>query len=269
MLVTIRTHLGSMLRRSLFSAVAISGCRKEAGASGFRGREWHLGILFLPMALMSMAALPARGAQASAAGASDPQATSVSLQVRNPTPYKVHRGDLLDLTFPYVSEFNQSSTVGPDGSLALRDAPAVYAEGLTIQQLTEAVRAAYKSILRDPVITIAPKDIEKPYFVAAGYLAKPGKYVLGDEINITEAVAMAGGFTDQSQKSEVVLFRRLDSKVFKTYVYDIKDLLAKKELGEGPWLQPGDIVYVPQNRFSKVMRFVPTQNIGAYFNPVP
>jgi polysaccharide export outer membrane protein len=260
-----------MLRRSLFSAVTIFGGRKETGASGFRGREWHLGILFLPMALMSMTGLPVRGAQAPVAGASvaGPQVTSASLQVRDPTPYKVHRGDMLELTFPYVSEFNQSGTVEPDGSLALRDAPAIYVEGLTIQQLTEAVRAAYKSILRDPVITIAPKDIEKPYFVAAGYLAKPGKYVLGDEINITEAVAMAGGFTDQSQKSEVVLFRRVDSKVFKTYVYDIKKLLAKKELGEGPWLQPGDIVYVPQNRFSKVMRFVPTQNIGAYFNPVP
>jgi protein involved in polysaccharide export with SLBB domain len=123
--------------------------------------------------------------------------------------------------------------------------------------------------LRDPIINIAAKELDKPSFIAAGHLAKPGKYALGSETNITEAIAIAGGFTDQSQRSQVVLFSRVDEHTFKATIYDMKKRLANRDLGENGWLEPGDIVYVPQNRLSKIMRFIPSQNIGAYINPIP
>jgi hypothetical protein len=30
---------------------------------------------------------------------------------------------------------------------------------------------------------------------------------------------------------------------------------------------PGDVIYVPQNRFSKIQRFLPTSSIGTYVGP--
>jgi protein involved in polysaccharide export with SLBB domain len=186
---------------------------------------------------------------------------------QRPNLLQIHRGDLLEITFPYVPEFNQTNAVQADGKLVLRSVGAVQAEGLTLEQLAEEVKTAYSSLLLNPVLTITPKEMEKPFFTAAGIVAKPGRYPLGDETNITEAVAIAGGFTDASKRTQVIVFHRVNGAMFETHVYDVKKLYKQMNLGEDPWLHPGDIVYVPQNRLSKVMRFVPNQSIGAYVTP--
>ena len=179
-------------------------------------------------------------------------------------------GDTFDITFAYVPEFNQTAVIEPDGVLVLRNTAPIRASGLNLEQLTAKVREAYSSILRNPEVTVSPRDIEKPFFIAAGHVTRPGKYPLGDELNLTEAVAVAGGFTEQSQRSQVVLFRRINgTSIFESHVYNLKEMLARADLSEDPWVHPGDIIYVPQNRFSQIMRFIPSQNIGAYINPIP
>ena len=84
---------------------------------------------------------------------------------------------------------------------------SIFVEGQTVPELTETLKAAYAKILHDPVITIALKDFEMPYFIAAGQVTKPGKYDLRSDLTVTQAVAIAGGFNDKSKHSQVVLFR--------------------------------------------------------------
>jgi protein involved in polysaccharide export with SLBB domain len=52
------------------------------------------------------------------------------------------------------------------------------------------------------------KDFEKPYFVAGGRVARPGKYDLRGDTTVSQGIALAGGFLDSAKHSQVVLFRR-------------------------------------------------------------
>src|SRR5438034_1078913 len=122
--------------------------------------------------------------------------------------YQLRSGDVLELNFPFVPEFDQSITVQPDGFIALRALGALQVAGTTIPELTERLRAAYESILKDPVITIELKDFEKPYFIVAGEVEKPGKYDLRGETTLTQAVAVAGGVKERAKQSRAVLFQR-------------------------------------------------------------
>ena len=63
-------------------------------------------------------------------------------------------------------------------TVTLKAAGSIFVEGQTVPELTETLKAAYAKILHDPIITIALKDFEKPYFIAAGQVTKPGKYEL-------------------------------------------------------------------------------------------
>jgi len=45
----------------------------------------------------------------------------------------------------------------------------------------------------------------------------------------------------------------------------VKELLAGKNLNEDVHLKPGDMIYVPQNRWSKVKQFIPYTALS--FNP--
>jgi polysaccharide export outer membrane protein len=116
-------------------------------------------------------------------------------------------------------------------------------------------------------VTLTLKDFEKPYFIATGEVGHPGKYELRSETTVTEAVAIAGGFTQQAKHSQVVLFRRVSEQFAETRVLNIKQALRARKLDEDVRLRPGDLVYVPQNQISKVRKFIPISSLGMYYNP--
>jgi polysaccharide export outer membrane protein len=164
-------------------------------------------------------------------------------------------------------EFNQTVAVQPDGYVALKGVGSLYVEGKTVPELTESLKTAYAKILHDPVIAISLKDFEKPYFIASGQVGKPGKYDLRGDLTVTEAVAIAGGFDEKSKHSQVVLFRPLPAGGFEAKLINVKKLLADRNMSEDLQIQPGDLLYVPQNSFSKIKPFLPTSGVSAYLGP--
>lgn len=202
----------------------------------------------------------------------EPTATATShdseagLRERFPR-YRLRKGDSFDLDMEFSPEFNQTVVVQPDGYISLKGIGSLHAEGQTIPELTEAIKAAYREILHDPVIAISPKDLEKPYFIATGQVGKPGKYELRSDLTLTEAVALAGGFTEKSKHSQVVLFRPLPQGGYQAKLVNVKKLLKARNLSEDLQVQAGDLVYVPQNELSKIRPFLPTSSVGAYFGP--
>jgi len=182
--------------------------------------------------------------------------------------YRLTKSDIVDLNFTFSPDFNQSLVVQPDGFVALRGAGTILAEGLTLPQFHEEVCSAYRGFLYQPEVTVTLKDFDKPYFLASGEVAKPGKYELRGDLTVNEAVAIAGGFTQQARHSEVVLFRRVSVDVAETHVLDLKKMLDSRNLREDMHLQPGDFIFVPQSRVSKIRKFVPTNSMSWYMNPL-
>jgi len=118
------------------------------------------------------------------------------------------------------------------------------------------------------VIAISLKDFEKPYFVATGQVEKPGKYDLRNDMTVTEAVAIAGGFTDKAKHSQVVLFRPSPSGGYVAKLINIKKLLNSRNLSEDLEVQPGDLVYVPQNAISKIRPYLPSSSMAPFLDQV-
>ncbi len=181
--------------------------------------------------------------------------------------YKLEFGDQFEVSFELSPEFNQTVTVQPDGYITLRGAGDVHVVGQTVPQLTETLKQAYAKILKDPVISVVLKDFEKPYFIADGQVGKPGKYELRGETTLTQAIAMAGGFQDSAKHSQVLLFRRVDSDWVSAKIINVKEMEKKGDLHEDPYLHPGDMLFVPKNRLSKVKPFLPTASMGTFLNP--
>ena len=182
--------------------------------------------------------------------------------------YRLTKSDVVDLNFTFSPDFNQSLIVQPDGFVALKGAGTVLVEGLTLPQLQQAVSNAYRGFLHQPEVTLTLKEFDKPYFLASGEVSKPGKYELRGDLTVNEAVAIAGGFTQQARHSQVVLFRRVSADVAEAHVLDLKKMLASRDLREDMHLRPGDFIFVPQSRISKIRKFVPTNSMSWYMNPL-
>jgi polysaccharide biosynthesis/export protein len=185
------------------------------------------------------------------------------LQRRNPR-YHLQISDTIQIDFPLTPEFAQTVTVQPDGYITLRDVGDLKVAGQTLPELTQTLRRAYGKTLHDPIINVDLKDFQRPYFIASGMVGKPGKYELRDDTTVTEALAIAGGLSTDAKHSQVLLFHKVSENWAEVKKLDVKHMLRAGNLSEDVRLQPGDMLYVPQNTVSKVRPYIPLPNIGIY-----
>lgn len=203
--------------------------------------------------------------------------TPANAEAGKPTPaagfqeryprYKIRAGDQFDVVFDLSPEFNQTVTVQPDGFVAMRGVGDLHVADQNVPELTVTLKKAYGKILNDPIISVVLKDFEKPYFVADGQVGRPGKYDLRGNTTLVEAIAIAGGFTDASKHSQVLLFRKVDDQWMEAKIIDVKKMEKQGNLKEDPFLHPGDMLFVPKSAFSKISHFIPSYNMGTYFKP--
>ncbi|HTR26961.1 MAG TPA: polysaccharide biosynthesis/export family protein [Terriglobales bacterium] len=182
--------------------------------------------------------------------------------------YRLSKSDVVQANFTFSPDYNQTLTVQPDGFVTLKGAGTILAEGLTLPELQEAMAKAYSSFLHEPEISLALKEFDKPFFLASGEVTRPGKYELRGDLTVNEAVAIAGGFTKQARHSQVVLFRRLSTEVAETHVLNLRKMLDSRDLREDMHLRPGDFIFVPESRITKIRRFVPASSLSWYMNPL-
>lgn len=210
--------------------------------------------------------IPAKG-EITSTGQADGKGDPALGGERHPL-YRLTKSDVLEVNFTFSPEFNQSITIQPDGFVALRGAGQLLAEGLTVPELRQAMIEVYRGFLRDPDVTVTLKDFEKPYFLASGEVSRPGRYELRGDLTVNEALAIAGGLTQQARHSQVILFRRISLDVAEAHLIDVKKMLNSRNLREDWHLQPGDFIFVPQSRISKIRKFFPASSMSGYVNPL-
>jgi polysaccharide export outer membrane protein len=180
--------------------------------------------------------------------------------------YRLRASDVVEITFTVAPEFNQTLTVQPDGYVILKDAGLIDAQGLNLEEFSQAVQKAYTGYLHDPQVSVALKDFERPYFIVGGEVGKPGKYELRADTTVVEAVEIAGGLTRQAKHSQVVLFRRVNDDLVEARLLNLKKMLRESRLKEDSHLRPGDMVFVPQNAISKIAQFLTKPSVSMYLN---
>jgi polysaccharide export outer membrane protein len=213
---------------------------------------------------------PARGAQDSKTVPPKPQATDAvpaAAPTDNADPadfefwtsgrYRLTPSDVIELTFPYVPEFNQVITVQPDGYASLRGVGDLRVQSRTLPELRQMLNEAYAPIIREPLMTIVLKEFEKPYFVATGEVTRPGKFELRGATTVSQALAFAGGLTKAAKHSQVVVFRRYSNELLEVKQVDIKKMFAAKDMSEDLILRPGDTLFVPRNKMSYIEPYIP------------
>lgn len=182
--------------------------------------------------------------------------------------YAVRVGDTLVIEYRLTPEFNQTSTVQPDGYINLPLVGEQKVAGLSMPEVRALIGKAASVRLRDPEITITLKDFEKPYFVVAGEVLRPGKQELTQKMTALQAVLLCGGFQASAQKSDVYVFRRVNGELAEVHRLNLKGMKRTQDLNRDLVLQSGDMILVTRNKLETVGRYIKTLNLGVYFDPL-
>lgn len=181
--------------------------------------------------------------------------------------YHLQPGDVLEVQFRYSPEFNQTVTVQPDGYISLEITGDMKVAGFTIEQTRLAVLRQASKRLQDPVAAIVLKEFQRPYFVVAGEVSQPGKIEMRERVTAVQAIMLAGGMKETAKSSQVVVFRKINSDMAEVKVLNLKNIRRTSDLENDLTLQPGDMVFVPRDKISKIERFMKLASVAAFMAP--
>ena len=169
-----------------------------------------------------------------------------------PEIYHIAPGDKFDLKVYDNLDLNITGLlVTPDGYITIGLVGAVKISGKTIQEAIKDIEKKLSKYIRYPKLILVPTTVSSSTFTIVGKISLPGRYMIRDGTRLTEAVAMAQGFTIGEYYGNTVELADLkhsfisrDGKVLE--VDFIKAIREGNKLHNIP-LRNGDYIFIPSS----------------------
>jgi polysaccharide biosynthesis/export protein len=171
-------------------------------------------------------------------------------------PYRISRGDELNLRFYYTPELNTLATVRSDGRIALPIVGEIVVEGKSIAELTSIITAGLASQVRRPEVAINVQGTSSQRVFVGGEVARPGVQPLLGPLTVSQAVMVAEGLKETAGSSNVVLIRRGQNNERTVINVNLAAALQGADESQDPLLQPYDLVVVPRSGIANVNLWV-------------
>jgi polysaccharide biosynthesis/export protein len=158
--------------------------------------------------------------------------------------YIIGAGDVLDISVWKDAALSKVATVLPDGSISLPLAGQIQAKGKTIAMLQKELVAKIAPYVPNPIITVTVSQANSMIIYVLGKVNSPGRFPLVGNVNVLQALAMAGGLNTFAKSNRIKIFRQIGSE---TQIFEFKyDQAARGEsLEQNIELVKGDVIVVP------------------------
>jgi polysaccharide biosynthesis/export protein len=220
----------------------------------------RLGRLSIVLAALSILA--------ASAAAQTPAPSSPS-----PTDYVVGPLDVLTITSYDQADMSGKFTIEADGTFTYPLIGRFKAGGLTLRQVEQLLKKQLvdDGYFRNPQITVSVEQYKSQKIFIVGEVRQPGSYTLSGDMNLIEALALAGS-TLPTASGEAVIVHAKDAAANGPTLpgdgdprdvvrVDLKDL-QNGVLSQNAALRDGDTIFVP--RAESIYVFGQVRNPGAY-----
>ncbi len=202
-----------------------------------------------------------------AASSKNPAAASAAAPARRVV---LGYGDELLVAVWRHDDLKTAVRVDEAGRIQLPLAGEITAGGRSVSELRADLTRAYAKYVIDPQVTVTAQSIRSQTALVLGEVKSQGVVAVDHDIVLFEAIARAGGFTDNAGKSTVVLFRGMDTDKPQAYILDMKlgTGLGKGTTGFDRYLEGGDVLYVPKSTWANIDEFLNHLNavVNAFIN---
>jgi len=129
--------------------------------------------------------------------------------------------------------------VNLDGSIEFPFVGKVYVAGLTLEKVREKIQLAISKYLEQSSVIV---KLLNDNITIIGEVRSPGRYLLyAEEINLLEAISLAGDMTDFANRKRIRLIRKDGDTPQMIIINTLDDNIM---FSPYYYLKPGDIIYV-------------------------
>lgn len=132
-------------------------------------------------------------------------------------PYRLDTGDVIRVSVYNDTQLTNTYGIDDSGYSSMPLVGRIYLRGKTSNQASALITARLaESYLRDPNVAVEVATY-RPFFIE-GEVASSGQFAYVYGMNVRDAIAVAGGFTDVAQRSSVTLYRKQNGQVLEQKV---------------------------------------------------
>jgi protein involved in polysaccharide export with SLBB domain len=188
-----------------------------------------------------------------------PDNSAFRAQIRSlpTTPPKVilGPGDEIEVKFYNTPELDELQKVRPDGMITLQLVGDVKVEGKEPAEVSQLLKELFSARLQKPEVAVIVRSLVNRRVFVGGEVLTPGMLEMPARVTALEAIMQAGGFNMETAEYEsVVVIRHKNGKRYGCLL-DFGEALDG-EMYEPFFLEPSDIVYVPQTTIVKFTQWI-------------
>lgn len=169
-----------------------------------------------------------------------------------PTPeYIIGAGDVLKIFVWGNTELSGEVPVRPDGRITTPLVEDMVASGKTPTQLARDMEQKLKRYMKKPVVTVTVTQFVGRFteqIRVVGEVAKPMTLPYRESITVLDVIIAVGGLTDFAAGNRATIARTVNGKIKKIHV-KLDDLLEDGDMRANLYMQPGDVLFVPESWF--------------------
>lgn len=159
-------------------------------------------------------------------------------------PYTVLPGDVLQISVWKEPDLQLEVLVRPDSAFSFPLAGDISTKGLSVVQLQAELAKRLSRYISNPVVTISVTQVLGNKIYVIGQVTKPGVFIVNPQVDVMQALSMAGGLTPFADTNDIKILRRTGPNQ-SAISFKYNDVLKGKNLQQNIVLQAGDIVAVP------------------------
>ncbi|MBM4377761.1 MAG: polysaccharide biosynthesis/export family protein [Deltaproteobacteria bacterium] len=156
-------------------------------------------------------------------------------------------GDVLDIRIFQEPDLSGTWRIAADGEIDYPLCGKVTLGGLSTGAAAHALAECLsRGFVKSPQVNVQVREYHSRKVYVFGEVVQPGTFPFRDNMNIIQAITLAGGFNKVAARNQVNVTRLVDGEEKKVRV-------PVEDIGRGTernfYLQPGDIVFVPESMF--------------------
>jgi len=171
--------------------------------------------------------------------------------VQNDAVYRINGGDLLHISVYGEQNLDKDVPVQPDGGVAFPLVGNLNARGMTLKELQGKIadnlrESQYFPNLTDNEVTVSMVKATGNSVSVVGQVKAPGTFAYDTQLDVMQALSLAGGLTPFASKSKIKILRRDQAGTQTAILFDYGDVEDGEQLEKNILLRGGDVVVVPQ-----------------------
>ncbi len=163
-------------------------------------------------------------------------------------------GDTIEISVYRQDDLQRTVKIDLSGRIMFPLIGDIEAADKSIFKLRDEIKERLSKYIIDPQVFVNVTTVQSQKIMVLGEVNNPGIFTLDSDVSVIEAIARAGGTTNDAKLKNVLLIRKEQEKLAMTSL-NLKKAFKEGDISQNVSLINGDVIYLPAITIANISRY--------------